>query len=170
MRHSARTLGVSRLLGKSTMTRRDARKSAGLAAAASVLAIGALAVPAQADVTPGALSFGPQPLATTSAPKSMTVRCPATVTAFKGSRVSVQSCAVIGVELSGQDADFAVDAPGGCAGTLSPHDACTIDATFTPSACGPRAATVTITELFAIGGGQFVQTEYSLPLRGRGLC
>jgi hypothetical protein len=83
-----------------------------------------------ATLSASALSFGSQPLNTTSSLKSLTLTNSGTAT-MTG----------IGVAISG---DFAQTNT--CVGTLAASSSCTINVTFTPSVVGSRAGTLTITD------------------------
>jgi hypothetical protein len=140
-----------------------------------LLASVALVAPAAASVMPAGLNFGAEPLQTTSAPKSLTIRCPThefeIFHDLDGSRHPVQSCTLIGLERSGPDVgDFAVGDPDCRDGTFGARKTCRMIATFTPSACGARTARVTVTMRLVIDETHAAREAYSTILRGRGRC
>jgi hypothetical protein len=76
-------------------------------------------------VTPGALDFGPQPIGTTSAPRTLVLKNTDT------EPMRIKTVHALGGE-------YAVSAP--CIGSapLPVNGTCTLNVTFTPSAAGPR--------------------------------
>jgi hypothetical protein len=102
-------------------------------------------------LTPAALSFGNQPTGTTSAPQAVTL------TNNGGSSLTISS-----IGLSGTNAaDFTQN--NNCPSSISPAGTCNIVVTFSPTATGSMAATLSITDN-ASGSPQTV------PLSGTGVC
>lgn len=91
---------------------------------------GFLASLAGAKLTPTTLSFGNQPLGTTSSPKKVTLTSNGTA------NLIITRIQVIG--------DFALTT--NCPGTLLPSVKCTINVTFKPTATGKRVATLSVTD------------------------
>src|SRR5215211_3094476 len=87
-----------------------------------------------ANVTPGSLDFGSQLVDTAGAAKS------ATLTNTGTAPLTVSSIAISGADA----ADYAQTNT--CPATLAAGSSCTISVTFTPTAAGPRTASVTITD------------------------
>ncbi|MGA2610109.1 MAG: choice-of-anchor D domain-containing protein [Terriglobia bacterium] len=82
------------------------------------------------------LNFGPQPVGTTSAPKTVTL------TNLGNTPLRIES-----LTLGGTDAgDFAIQASSTCAvgSTVASEGSCTINLTFKPTAAGARSATLVI--------------------------
>jgi hypothetical protein len=86
---------------------------------------------ASIGVTPASIDYGLQPPGTPSAPRTVTV------TSRGLQPLTVSSISVVGA----QAGDFAVSGST-CSGSMAPGSTCTFDVTFTPSATGPRSATV----------------------------
>lgn len=76
-------------------------------------------------VTPGALDFGPQPIGTTSAPRTLLLK-----------NADTEPMRITAVHAIGEE--YAVSGP--CVGSapLPVNGTCTLNVTFTPSAVGPR--------------------------------
>jgi len=76
-------------------------------------------------VTPGALDFGPQPIGTTSAPRTLLLK-----------NADTEPMRITAVHAIGEE--YAVSGP--CIGSapLPVNGTCTLNVTFTPSAAGPR--------------------------------
>jgi lysophospholipase L1-like esterase len=105
---------------------------------AALLAAFVLAGPAEGakptkpaiSVSPTSLAFGDQPVGTTSAAKTLTVKNTGTAN-LSISKVASSSAAFGAVSK--------------CPSTVAPSATCTIDVTFTPSSAGAASASVTIT-------------------------
>jgi len=109
---------------------------------------GGAAAAATVDGSP--LSFGDQPVKTSSDAQSIQVANQASSTVQLGS-----------ISPGGANpGDFAVDGSA-CAGALAPGSGCTVTVTFTPTDTGPRTATVDFADL---GDGSTAQ----VPLSGNG--
>jgi hypothetical protein len=92
-------------------------------------------------VTPPSLTFGPQPVGTTSAAQSVTLSNTGTATVtFAGFTVSGTNAGDFGVPLP---TSGAMCSP---SGTLAGGASCTINVLFTPSAIGSRTATLNIAD------------------------
>jgi hypothetical protein len=90
------------------------------------------AAPAGIGLSPTSLSFGSQPVATSSALQTITV-----------SNNSSTSFGISGLAITGTNSgDFAEVTT--CGNSLAAGATCTIGVTFTPSATGPRAATLSV--------------------------
>jgi hypothetical protein len=96
------------------------------------------------SLAPTSLSFGNQPVQTTSPAKTITV-----------TNSSLASVNVTGVSATGNFAPTT-----GCVGTLAPLATCTVSVTFTPTAAGARTGTLTV----ANSSG----TTLTAPLSGTG--
>lgn len=98
------------------------------------------------ELLPASLTFGSQPLGTSSSPQAVTI-----TNLSKTLIVSFTSITTTGVSAG----DFAI-APGSnaCGGSLSPGADCTVSVTFTPSAKGARSAMLTVND----NGGASPQT------------
>jgi hypothetical protein len=101
------------------------------------------------SLTPGSLAFGSRPTGTTSAAQSSTVK-----------NTGTAPLAVSSISLTGANAaDFAQTNT--CPATLAANATCTISVTFTPSALGDRAASVTV-------GDDAADSPQGLALSGTG--
>jgi hypothetical protein len=76
-------------------------------------------------VTPGALDFGPQPIGTTSAPRTLLLK-----------NTDTEPMRITAVHAIG--GEYAVSGPCIGSATLPVSGTCTLNVTFTPSAAGPR--------------------------------
>ena len=87
---------------------------------------------------PTAISFGAQPLPSTTKQK---------LTLTNASAVGAQALVVAGVTVSGTNAaDFSTDfATSSCTGLVPPATTCSLNVTFTPSTAAPETATLAIT-------------------------
>ena len=92
-------------------------------------------VPAGVSLSPTSLSFGSQPIATTSTTQ--------TVTLGNGGSAALS---ITGLAISGADAGDFAEIADTCGSSLAAGGACTIGVTFTPSAAGQRTATLSITD------------------------
>ena len=88
------------------------------------------------DVTPASLSFGPQAVSTSSAPKVVTVKNLSTPPVL----LNVGALSITGPNA----ADFAKSADTCSNNSVAVAGQCTVSVTFTPSAAGPRSATLVI--------------------------
>ncbi len=99
------------------------------------LAISVFAMGQTASLSTNTLSFGNQPLGTTSAVQSVTVTNTGSAT------LTFSGIGVYGVEA----ADWA-PLSNTCSGGLKPGHSCSVSAKFTPQAAGARSATIKITD------------------------
>jgi hypothetical protein len=86
------------------------------------------------SLTPTSLPFGNQPVATTSAAKTVTVKNTGTGT------LTFSNITITGAD----PRDFAETNT--CTGSIAPGKSCTIDVTFTPAATGTRGASLELTD------------------------
>jgi lysophospholipase L1-like esterase len=84
------------------------------------------------SVSPSSLSFGDQPVSTTSAPRSVSV-----------SNSGRANLSITGIAVTGGAGQFATTST--CPGTLAPGAGCTINVTFTPASSGSVSANLVIT-------------------------
>jgi len=98
--------------------------------------------------SPPALYFGPQLLATLSAPQTTTV-----------TNVILSPIAISSVAIGGDSSEFGVNQT--CDTTLAAGGSCMISGIFNPAQVGPRSATITITDDTGI--------PHSVPLNGTGI-
>jgi len=96
---------------------------------------GTAAVPAGVSLSPTSLSFGSQPVATTSGTQTITL------SNGGGTPLSITSLAIAGADAG----DFA-EVADTCGSSLAAGGTCAIGVTFTPSASGQRTATLSITD------------------------
>jgi hypothetical protein len=94
------------------------------------VALSGSAVPTTVSLAPSSLTFGPQPVGTTSAPQNLTL------TDTGNGPLAITSITVNG--------DFAQT--NNCPVSLKAGASCTITVTFTPTAAGQRTGTVTVTD------------------------
>jgi hypothetical protein len=92
-------------------------------------------------IDPGSLSFSDTPLGGTSSGLSVTL------SNFGGSSLAITTATLGGAN----DGDFAKTADTCTGATLSVHASCVVTVTFSPSAAGARAATITVTGPGAVG-------------------
>ncbi len=88
---------------------------------------------ANANVTPGSIAFGSQPVSTISAVHNITLQNTGSAPLTYGS-----------VSFTGNTGDFAVSDSGCQGAVLNAGDQCTITATFNPTTTGSRSETVTV--------------------------
>jgi hypothetical protein len=91
--------------------------------------------PTGVSLSPTTLSFGTQPVATTSAAQ--------TITLSNGGSAAVS---ISGLTITGANSGDFVEVADTCGSSLAGGGNCTIGVTFTPSATGQRTATLTITD------------------------
>jgi len=83
-----------------------------------------------ATLSPSSLTFGPQPVGTSSSPQTVTVK-----------NTGTANLSIIGINISG---DFSLSRT--CGPPLAVGASCTISVTFKPSASGTRAGTLTVAD------------------------
>ena len=86
-------------------------------------------------MTPAALAFANQNVATTSAPQAITVTDTGTL-----------PLVVSGVTVTGTDAALFTATPAAGCASVAPASSCTVNVTFAPTTAGAKVATVTITD------------------------
>ena len=92
------------------------------------------APPPEANLTPSSLSFGSQPVATTSAAQTITL-----------SNSSSATVSIAGLSITGANSGDFAEVADTCGSSLSAGSSCTVGVTFTPSSPGQRTATFSIT-------------------------
>jgi hypothetical protein len=108
---------------------------------------------ANVSVSPAAFTFASAPINQTAAAQSITV------TNTGGTSATLGNPALIGANFT----DFAISSASTCTNTIAANATCTIAITFTPTAAGPRSATLTLGES-SLG----VANNYTAGLTGTG--